>query len=114
MTVTKTIYEIKKTAGVVVLDEGKNRLCGWLYSRHRKRMFFIATWNDNWEQVSVSRLRKCPTWDELCETKEIFWNNEECVVQYLPYIMYEHKYKHCLHLFRPVGVEIPIPPKILI
>ncbi|MDE6501269.1 MAG: hypothetical protein K2L10_04230 [Ruminococcus sp.] len=106
----KTLSEIKKTAGVVVLEEKANRLCGWLYARHRKRMFFIAVWNDDWEKVSVSRLRKCPEFDELCETKDIFWTSEEFVVQYIPS---EPTLRNCIHLFRPVGAEMPVPTEML-
>ncbi|MDE6832794.1 MAG: hypothetical protein K2J39_00885 [Ruminococcus sp.] len=111
----KTIAEIKKTAGVVILDEGKNRICGWIYARHRKRIFFTATWNDNWEQVYISRASNRPKWEELCETKEIFWNDDECVIQYIPSAsMHTNEYNNCLYLWKPVGVKIPIPPKILI
>ncbi|MDE5860853.1 MAG: hypothetical protein K2H28_01515 [Ruminococcus sp.] len=115
MTVTKTIAEIKKTAGVVILDERKNRICGWLYARHRKRIFFTAKWNDNWEQVYISRVSNRPKWDELCETKEIFWNDDECVIQYIPSeSMHKDKYNNCLYLWKSVSVEIPIPPETLI
>ncbi|MDE6678411.1 MAG: hypothetical protein K2K02_05160 [Ruminococcus sp.] len=54
------LSEIKKTASVVMPEEKSNSIRGWLYARHRKRMFVIATWNDNYEKVSVSRLRKFP------------------------------------------------------
>ena len=37
-----------------------------------------------WEHVSVSRPDRCPTWDETCAVKRLFWDDEECVLQFHP------------------------------
>jgi hypothetical protein len=41
-----------------------------------------------WEHVSLRALdykgERCPTWDEMCWAKGLFWGEEECVVQYHP------------------------------
>lgn len=108
----KALSEIKETAGVMVLEEGADGFCGWIYQRQGKRMFFIASWGGGWEHVSVSHSNKNPSWDEMCKAKEIFWNDEECVIQYHPpKLKYVNNHPHCLHLWRPVGMEIPVPPK---
>lgn len=67
-----------------------------------------------WEHVSVSVFgdRRCPTWDEMCAVKAMFWADEECVVQFHPakseYVNY-HPYT--LHLWRPCGDRLfPTPP----
>ena len=38
----------------------------------------------DWEHVSVSLPDRCPTWEEMCFIKDLFWNSDECVVQYHP------------------------------
>ena len=40
-----------------------------------------AAWDGGWDHVSVSPANRnrqvCPTWEEMCEVKEIFWEDEE-------------------------------------
>ncbi len=68
-----------------------------------------------WEHVSVSMSTRCPTWDEMCFIKDFFWQEEESVVQYHPpRSEYINLCGTCLHLWRPVGVEIPRPPRDLV
>jgi hypothetical protein len=64
-----------------------------------------------WEHVSVSARTRCPTWSEMCWVKELFWGDEECVIQFHPpRSTYVDFHPFVLHLWRPVGVEIPRPP----
>jgi hypothetical protein len=64
-----------------------------------------------WEHVSVSRPDRCPTWDEMCAVKRLFWSDDECVVQFHPpRSQYVNFHAHCLHLWKPIGVEIALPP----
>jgi hypothetical protein len=64
------------------------------------------------EHVSVSHVDRCPTWEEMCWVKGLFWEPEEVVIQYNPpESEYVNRHQFCLHLFRPIGVEIPRPPK---
>jgi hypothetical protein len=73
--------------------------------------------NQGWEHVSVSLVRgsRCPNWDEMCFVKDLFWSEDEWVVQYHP-AKADHINNHpgVLHLWKPVGVEIPIPPKEMV
>lgn len=68
-----------------------------------------------WEHVSVSTLTRVPTWEEMCFVKDLFWDEEECVVQFHPpksdYVNY-HPY--CLHMWRHVRKEFPRPPSIFV
>ena len=71
-----------------------------------------AGWNEKGkngcvlEHVSVSLRRRCPTWDEMCMVKDIFWADEECVVQFHPpKSKYVNFHPYCLHLWRKVGWE---------
>jgi hypothetical protein len=77
--------------------------------------FAIASEGMGWEHVSVSRPDRCLTWDEMCQVKALFWDDEDCVVQYHPpKSEYVNMHPHCLHLWRPTAGEIIMPPKIMV
>ena len=75
----------------------------------------VASDGEGWEHVSVSIERRTPNWDEMCFVKDLFWREDECVVQYHPpRSEYVNFHPHCLHLFRPIDVKIPMPPSFLV
>ncbi|MCL2136826.1 MAG: hypothetical protein FWH40_04810 [Coriobacteriia bacterium] len=75
----------------------------------------VASWGSGWEHVSVSRPSRCPTWEEMCLVKDMFWDEEECVVEYHPpKSKYVDNHPYCLHMWKPIGVEVPLPPSILV
>lgn len=68
-----------------------------------------------WDHVSVSTPKRTPTWSEMCFVKDIFFEEDEVVIQYHPAKKdYVNFYKYCLHMWRPQGVELPEPPTILV
>ena len=70
-----------------------------------------------WEHVSVSihNKNRCPTWDEMCMIKDIFWSKDDVVVQYHPAkSQYVNIHQYCLHLWKPIGVDMPTPFKIMV
>lgn len=72
----------------------------------------VASWGGGWEHVSVSLARRCPTWEEMCMIKDIFWGEEECVVEYHPpRSQYVNRHPYCLHLWKKIGEEFETPPK---
>lgn len=83
---------------------------------HRKDKFMVICSNgEQWEHVSVSLVSRCPTWQEMCLVKSIFWNDDETVIQYHPSKQdYVNCHQHCLHLWKPMNQEFPKPPTILI
>lgn len=77
----------------------------------------IASDGEGWEHVSVTTFegRRTPTWAEMCRVKELFWEDTDAVVQYHPPAdVYVNTHPFCLHLWRPIGVEIPVPPPELV
>lgn len=69
------------------------------------------------EHVSVSthKQEKCPTWEMMCFVKDLFWGEEETVIQYHPpKSEYVNFHPFVLHLWKPVGVDIETPPMYLI
>lgn len=79
----------------------------------------LATDGDEtgWEHVSVSIEDKtrCPSWSEMCGVKDLFWGDDETVIQFHPpKSEYVNNHPGCLHLWRPTNVVVPLPPSILV
>ena len=55
---------------------------------------------------------RCPTWDEMCLVKDIFWQDDECVIQFHPpKSEYVNLHPYCLHLWKKIGEKADLPPK---
>jgi len=70
-----------------------------------------------WDHVSVTvyRGQRCPTWDEMCWVKSLFFDEEETVIEFHPpKSKYVNFHPYCLHLWRPIFVELPLPPLIML
>lgn len=69
-----------------------------------------------WDHVSVSlSARKMPTWNDMCFVKSLFWEDEDCVVQFHPpRSEYVNNVENCLHLWCWTGGEFPRPSSILV
>jgi hypothetical protein len=68
-----------------------------------------------WEHVSVSLPARCPTWAEMCFIKSLFWDDEDAVMElHPPRSTWVSNHEFCLHLWRPVGREIPLPPEFMV
>lgn len=75
----------------------------------------IASDDEGWEHISVSLPSRCLTWEEMCFIKDLFWDEEDCVVQYHPSkSKYVNNHPNCLHLWKPTGKQIETPPSILV
>lgn len=81
-----------------------------------KSFLCIASNGGGWEHVSVHRPNgKMPTWEEMCAIKKLFFNDEETVIQYHPKkSTYVNICDNCLHLWRPIDKELPMPPMIFV
>lgn len=83
--------------------------------KHGQRVFVIASNLMGWEHVSVSRRDRPPLWDEMCQIKALFWEEDDCVVQYHPPRSdYVNEHPNCLHLWRPTAEALPRPPKLMV
>jgi len=72
----------------------------------------IASDGGGWEHVSISGEFLPPDWDVMCHVKSLFWDDEEVVMQLHPKKSdYVNVHNNCLHLWKPIGVDIPTPPK---
>jgi hypothetical protein len=83
----------------------------------RHRLFVIASDEDGWEHVSISlhNEARLPTWTEMCYVKDLFWDEDEVVIQYHPakadYVNFQSS---TLHMWKPVGIELPRPPHTMV
>ena len=70
----------------------------------------------DWDHVSVILDKKrCPTWDEMCWIKDLFFDVNEMVIQIHPKKnQYINLSKNCLHLWRYQKEEFPFPDKIMV
>lgn len=91
------------------------------YPKHDKVINIISSgrsenWNamTEWEHVSVSLPHRCPTWDEMVFVKDLFWNEDETVIQFHPKKSeYVNNMPYCLHLWKPLK-ELELPPSLCV
>jgi len=89
----------------------------FVYSLKNPKMVFkiIASDGMGWEHVSVSLPSRTPIWDEMCFIKNIFWDDEDAVIQFHPPKNdYINNHPFCLHLWRPTETKIKLPDSILV
>ena len=87
------------------------------YGSHRLAM--IASDEGGWEHVSVRVVTengdRTPSWDTMNYVKNLWWKPTECVLQFHPpQAQYVNNHPNVLHLWRPVDVEIPVPPAMFV
>lgn len=77
----------------------------------------IASDGEGWKHVSVSIEgdKRCPKWEVMCKVKDLFWDEEDVVVQYHPaHSEYVNMHPGCLHLWQPLNEKMPTPPSIMV
>lgn len=76
----------------------------------------VASDGLGWEHVSISlSVKRCPDWEEMCMIKDMFWDETDTVMQFHPpKSEYINNHPYCLHLWRPIGVEIKLPDSLLV
>lgn len=81
----------------------------------RQMLAVIASSGEGWDHVSVSRRNRPPNWAEMEHVKRLFFRDDEVAMQ-LHVTPADHisVHPHCLHLWRPHAVAIPLPPKDMV
>lgn len=78
----------------------------------------IASNGCGWRHVSVSfgsASTKTPSWETMCWVKDLFWDDEDWVVQFHPAKSeYVNFHPGVLHLWACLDKEMPTPPSILV
>lgn len=89
-------------------------------AKTKKGLFILckASGGEGWEHVSISipSENRCPTWEEMCFVKDLFWNDpDDVVIQFHPAKKdYISQHDYCLHLWRKVGTNFETPPSVLV
>lgn len=80
-----------------------------------RKLRVIATTGGGWDHVSVSLPKMCPTWEDMEYIKRQFFEPHEAAMQlHPPQANYVNIHPHCLHIWRPQGRTIPMPPVELV
>jgi len=75
------------------------------------QMVVIASWGGGWDHVSASKKNECPSWGEMDYIKSLFFEDCEVVMQlHVDKKNHINNHPYCLHLWRPQGEKIPLPP----
>ena len=79
------------------------------------RMVVIASNDEGWDHISVSRKNRVPNWAEMSYIHRIFFNDDETAMQlHVPVSQHVNNHPFVLHLWRPHAVAIPLPPVIFV
>ena len=112
----RPVEQIHSLLKDTIIDEGEDGLRG-VYATASRQFRYQFSWGKGWEHASISVIQKnrTPTWKEMCMFKEIFWGDEETVIQYHPAkSTYVNIHEGCLHLWRPISEELPTPPEVFV
>lgn len=79
----------------------------------------IASDGLDWDHVSVcfynGKERDIPLWDHMCKVKDLFWEEEDVVIQLHPKKSnYVNINPYVLHLWKPQNIELPMPLEIMV
>jgi hypothetical protein len=66
---------------------------------------------DGYERISVWCRHRDPTWREMCFVKDLFFDDEETVIQlHAAKSKWSNDHPHVLHLWRHPDHDVPLPP----
>ena len=107
------IKQLKRVIWANVTDDGA---AGFIKMPCWQGSIIVST-GAGWEHVSVSpdKKRIIPSWDDMVKIKDMFWTEEEAVIQiHPPKADYVNNMPNCLHLWRCTHKEMVLPPRILV
>ena len=113
----KTPEELKSTTNLLIRQSSVDGGCGEIWQGGRAYGSVIWSNGGGWEHVSVAPYKRShtPTWDEMCRLKDMFFHDDEVVVQFHPAKNdYVNNVPNCLHLWRPLNEVMPTPPSIMV
>lgn len=112
----KKIEDIKNNGYVKIIKDGKDGFGGTFYDKKsRCNLNFIMSWGAGFEHCSVSMPTRCPSWEQMCAIKDVFWNDDEVCMQLHPAKKdYVNNHPYCLHIWKPINEKIPLPPTSIV
>jgi len=115
----KALEEILKLPNLMVIDTGEDGGMGHIIGLDpiKPNRKAVVVWSNGggWDHVSVSWRTRCPTWEEMCRVKDMFFLPEETCIQFHPAKSeYVNFFPYCLHIWRPQTATVELPPKCMI
>lgn len=100
---------------------GSNETCGWngafVVPLDGGLYHVLISDHGGWRHLSIKNAqnREIPSWQTMCRVKELFWGDEEWVVQYHPARDdYVNDHPGVLHLWQPIEEKLPTPPVVMV
>lgn len=113
----KTQEEIRNLTNFMIYETAEDGGIGMLYRSGKPFASVIWSNGGGWEHVSIAPLKRSytPNWEDMCKVKDMFFRDDEVAVEYHPAKSdYVNNIANCLHLWRPMDVEMPTPPSIYV
>ncbi len=100
-------------------EDGFNGAFMLSFPGEARAVFVLCSDGLGWQHASVSFGRDCPhktpSWEIMCQVKDLFWEPEDWVVQFHPArSSYVNTHPGCLHLWKPIGVSFPVPDPLMV
>ncbi len=113
------IEKYRVSSGPYGSDASYGNNGAFTFLRSGVQFAIIASDGAGWEHVSVHLIKagkpETPSWEDMCFVKSLFWDEDDCVIQYHPAkSQYVNLHPNTLHLWRPVNTGFPIPNKIMV
>lgn len=112
----RDIEEIKKNRRLMIIETTADGFRGIIQMPFWEGTI-ICSWGGGWEHVSVAPRKKriVPDWDSMCMLKDIFFKEDEAVIQiHPPKAEYVNNMPNCLHLWRWAEGEMTLPPSFMV
>lgn len=112
----RNIQEIIDSKKVIIGRRSHDGYDGIVHIRGWKGSV-IVSWGAGWDHVSVSPMKRnyTPTWDDMCALKDLFFRDDEAVIQiHPPKDEYVNQLSNCLHLWRANDKEMILPPSCFV
>lgn len=75
----------------------------------------IAASGMGWDRVSLGRADRCPDWAETDQLKRMLFRDGEAAMQmHVPVADHISHHPRCLHLWRPLDLDILLPPSLMV
>ena len=113
----KSNEELKNTLNLLIVHTAQDGGMGVLFKLGKQFGSVIWSTGGGWDHVSVCPYKHSytPSWDDMCALKDMFFHEDETVVQYHPAKSeYVNNMPNCLHLWKPTAAELPTPPAIMV
>ena len=110
--------ELKNRKDFQIISTGFDGGMGKFVAGPMENMTVIWSYCGGWDHVSINGVNRMPTWDEMCQIKDMFFTEDECCVQYHPpKSEYVNNIPYCLHIWKPIeqySGALPVPHSLLV